>query len=399
MRKIGINSNKIGSVRNVNGKVYVDFMYLGERVREPSGLKWNEENTKTVRKQLDKIVVSIESGDFRFAEIFPKSKKIDLFTALEEKAYGRNKTPDQVLFKDYVWEWFKLRKASEMISGRTLNGYKGYIDNYLFPFFAEEPFDTFNKIKFDEFVKWAKEKKYRGKGVSNESVRKYFVPLKMICKDAAIKYGWGVTYNPFFAFKMPKGKLKAYEKINPFTLNEQELIIKALPEHWKPYFRFAFASGISQGEQIGLKPKYIKWQKNKVQIEYAMTLDSNGKPVLGPCKNSYRRRKIILTPTMLSALEEQKLIYEKFNGEFFFCNESGKRIDPSNLRGGIWIPIFKKIGIEYREMRQTRHSFATYHLSQGKNPLHIAKVMGHRNAEMVINVYSKHIDNGVSIDE
>ena len=63
-RKIGINRNKDGSVRNINGKVYVDFMYLGERVRESSGLKWNDENEKTVRKQLDKIMVYIESGEF-----------------------------------------------------------------------------------------------------------------------------------------------------------------------------------------------------------------------------------------------------------------------------------------------------------------------------------------------
>ena len=41
-RKSGLNNNKEGSVRNVNGTVYVDFMYLDERVRETSGLPWNE---------------------------------------------------------------------------------------------------------------------------------------------------------------------------------------------------------------------------------------------------------------------------------------------------------------------------------------------------------------------
>jgi integrase len=105
-----------------------------------------------------------------------------------------------------------------------------------------------------------------------------------------------------------------------------------------------------------------------------MTLDIEGKHIEGPCKNDYRRRKIKLSPTMFSALDDQKRIYEQFKGKYFFCNESGKRIDPSNLRKYVWIPIFKKIDVEYREMRQTRHSFATYHLSKGKNPLHIAKV-------------------------
>ena len=31
-RKTGLNQNREGSARKINGKVYVDFMYLGERV-------------------------------------------------------------------------------------------------------------------------------------------------------------------------------------------------------------------------------------------------------------------------------------------------------------------------------------------------------------------------------
>jgi integrase len=181
-------------------------MYLGERVRESSGLKWNDENEKTVRKQLDKIMVYIESGKFCFSDTFPKSEKKELFTGLEEKAYKKNKTSDQILFKEYVWEWFNLRIASGNIEGRTLNGYKGYIDKYLYPYYGDMPFGFFNKSVFDEFVGWSKEQKYRGKSVSNESIKKYFVTLKMICRDASIKYGWGITYNPFFGIKIPKGE-------------------------------------------------------------------------------------------------------------------------------------------------------------------------------------------------
>jgi integrase len=292
-----------------------------------------------------------------------------------------------------------LRKASDVISVRTLGGYKGYIEKYLIPFFGDKTFGSLNKTVFDEFVSWAKCRKYRDKPVNNESVKKYFVPLKMICKDAAIKYGWGGMYDPFFGFEMPKSDKDAYEKIYPFSVEEQDRIIAELPDHWNPYFRFAFASGISQGEQIAVKPEVINWNKGTISIRRAMTRDENGKPVEGPCKNKYRRRTIKLSPKMLSALKDQKRIYAHFKGDYFFCSETGKMFDASNVRIRVWIPTLKRAGVEYREMRQTRHSFATYHLSQGKNPLHIAKVMGHRNAEMVIKVYSKYIDDAVGIDD
>ena len=51
----------------------------------------------------------------------------------------------------------------------------------------------------------------------------------------------------------------------------------------------------------------------------------------------------------------------------------------------------KKASIQYREMKQTRHSFATNALSCSENPLWIAKIMGHRDTNMIIKVYSKYI--------
>ncbi len=44
-------------------------------------------------------------------------------------------------------------------------------------------------------------------------------------------------------------------------------------------------------------------------------------------------------------------------------------------------------------MKQTRHSFATNALGCGENPLWIARVMGHRDTDMIIRVYSKYIEN------
>jgi len=247
-RKSGLNCNKEGSVRKLNGKVYIDFIYLEERVRESSGLSWNEKNAKHVRGQLDKIIVQISSGSFRFAGVFPKSKRVEYFTEKELHVFGGNKTPDQVLFGDYVWIWYKLLKDSGRIAGRTLWGYKSHITQYLEPYFGKMPFANLNKSTFDKFVSWAKRRKYQKKTISNNTVNKVFVPLKMICKDASIEYGWGGTYNPFYGFKrLPEND--SYENLFPFSLDEQNKIIQTLPDHWKPYFDTAFKIGLRQGNR------------------------------------------------------------------------------------------------------------------------------------------------------
>ena len=390
-RKCGTNRNKEGSVRKVNGKVYVDFIYLEERVRESAGLPWTKKNAKQVREQLDKIIVEINSGTFRFSKVFPKSNKGDFFTEKELQVFGGNKRPEQVLFGDYVWTWYDLLKDSGRVEERTLWGYKTLIKCYLEPYFGKMPFANLNKSTFDKFVSWGKKQKFRNKTISNKTVNKVLVPMKMICRDASIEYGWGSVYNPFFGFKkLPEDD--SYEKLSPFPLHEQNKIIQKLPDHWKPYFDTAFKIGLRQGEQIAIKPDDIDWSKDLLHIRRAITRDENGKIMVGKTKNKYSRRTIKLIPVMKNALEKQQKIYDQFKCNYFFCSPMGKMIDTSHLRRRVWKPVLKKVDFDYREMKQTRHSFATNALSCGENPLWIARVMGHRDTDMIIRVYSKYIE-------
>ena len=115
----------------------------------------------------------------------------------------------------------------------------------------------------------------------------------------------------------------------------------------------------------------------------------------GGTKNKYSRRTIKLTPVMFEALEKEKRVYDQFKGESFFYNTTGGLVNPSNLRRDVWWPALKEAGLKVREMKQTRHSFATVALSCGENPLWTAKVMGYRNSDLIIKVYGRYVENAV----
>jgi integrase len=390
-RKAGLNRNHEGSVRSINGKLYVDFIYFGERVREKSGLEDTKDNSKHVRQQLNKIIVAIKAGTFRFAEVFPQSKKREYFGDKEREAYGHKKMPDEVNIKDYTWEWYNDLKGSGRVSQRTLYGYKTYINLYIVPFFDKMTFGDLESIGFDKFIGWAKRQCYRKKPIGNETMNKIFVPLKMICKSARKKFKW-VGYDPFDDFeKLPEGD--TYEKIMPFSIKDQKLLIENMPDHWKPYFQFAFSSGLRQGEQCGLKIDDIDWEKQIIHVRRAITKDADGKKMEGPTKNIFSRRDIKFSPEIHKALKAQLAIYEKFKGEYFFCDPNGCGILPASLRKMVWVSALKKSNMTFREMKQTRHSFATIALSCGESPLWIAKTMGHRDTDMIIRVYGKYVEN------
>ena len=392
-RKDSINKNKFGSVRNVNGMVYVDFMYLGERVREQSNYVWSDENAKIVRDQLDRIDVAIKSGDFRFSKVFQNSKHRAKFDQLERQHLNRNPEPDQVRIGEYIDQWLKEKADSGHITGRTVLYYKSIIQHHLEPYFANLCFSEINANEINRFYAWCRNRKFdRGlKPLSNNTLNKAVVAFKLICKDAAVEYGWGAAYNPFFGFKNLSMN-DPIETISPFTLDEQQKILKHLPKHWKPYFKFAFASGLRQGEQLAIKASDIDWGRKTLTIRTAFTRDQNGKIVEGPTKNKFSRRIIHLIPVMYDALKEQKQIYERIGGEYFFMTPTGKAIDCTSILKRVWIQALQSANVEYRPMKQTRHTFATVALSMGENPLWISKVLGHRDTKMIIKTYTRYVD-------
>jgi len=391
-RKKGQNRNRFGSVRKINGTVYTDFIYLGERVRESSGLPWNEENSKTVREQLDKIAVAIRTGQFRFAEVFPESSRVEFFKEKESELLGFQEEPGDVLIGPFMEEWYQQLKSSGRVTGRTLLGYHRCQQLYLEPFFGSMTFAQLTAGQLEKFAVWCKGRKLKGKVISNASVNKIFVVLKIVCRSAATRYGWGGTYNPFFGFrKLPEDD--PYDAIQPFTVEEQKRLVDKLPQHWQPFFRFAFCAGLRQGEQVSLKPEDVDWEKGLVHIRRALTRDADGRSVEGTTKNKYSRRTIRLLPVMKKALEDQRTIQEKLKSKYLFCSERGCQVDASNVYQRVWEPALKAANLQVREMKQTRHTFATVALSCGENPAWIARVMGHRNTDMLIRVYAKYVEN------
>ena len=388
-----LNINKKGSVRNIDGKVYLDFRYLENRVRETANLPWNKKNAQQERARLDVIMVRVQEGSFRFAEAFPHSKQREFFTGLENENNPLLVTPDQVRFGEYARSWVEVLAGSGRIRGRTLLGYRSYLNLYLIPFFENRTFSQINAVTLDRFVAWVRKRKLQGREISNRSINKILVVLKMVCKSAAIEYGWGGTYTPFFGFrKLPERD--AYETIRPFGIEEQAALLNALSPHWRPYFRFAFASGLRPGEQTALKPEDIDWDRGQLHVRRAWTLDERGKQIMGDTKNRYSRRTIPITPVMAEALREQTAIHRRLGGEFLFCTPQGTPVRVDNLRNRVWDRALRKANLARRELKQTRHTFATMALSCGENPLWIAKVMGHRDTNMIIKVYGKYIENG-----
>src|SRR5690606_19689844 len=102
-------------------------------------------------------------------------------------------------------------------------------------------------------------------------------------------------------------------------------------------------------------------------------------------------RTVELTTQSTEALTNQK----QFTGGALRVFHDDKTDQPwqtdQAIRKRVWIPALKAAGLEYRNPYQTRHTFASMMLSQGKNPLWVAQQMGHKDWGMIRKVYGRWI--------
>ena len=325
--------------------------------------------------------------------MFQNSKHRAKFDQLERQVLNRNPEPDQVRIGEYLDQWLKEKADSGHITGRTVLYYKSIIHTYLNPYFDNKTFADINANEINRFYAWCREYKVKlGEKVpSNATLNKSVGALKLICKDAGVEYGWGVAYNPFFGIRNLSTD-DPIDEIKPFTKEERLKIIQHLDAHWIPFVEFAFVTGLRQGEQIAIKPDDIDWMQKTLNIRSAITKDKNGNRVEGSTKNKFSRRTIHLIQIMYDVLLKQKTIHDAIGGIYFFMTPEGAPIDGCNFLKRVWTPALEAAGVEYRPMKQTRHTFATMALSVGENPLWIVSVLGHRDTEMIIKTYSKYVE-------
>lgn len=63
------------------------------------------------------------------------------------------------------------------------------------------------------------------------------------------------------------------------------------------------------------------------------------------------------------------------------------------LRKYVWKPTLEKLNVPYRYPYHCRHTYASMMLSQGKNPMWVAKQMGHADWGMIRKVYGRWVND------
>ncbi|EGT4431821.1 site-specific integrase, partial [Cronobacter sakazakii] len=177
-------------------------------------------------------------------------------------------------------------------------------------------------------------------------------------------------------------------EVDPFTPSETLAIYQncKYPE-WENLFRFAFNTGLRSSELCAIRWKDIDFIGNTAHVQMASVVG-----VLKCTKTKAGTRKVELNSDALTALLAQKQ-YTFMKSEFIFSDpKTGEPwANADAIRKKAWVPTLKKAGVRYRNPYQTRHSFATLHISRGVNLFWLAGQMGHKGPEMLFRHYGSYL--------
>lgn len=386
----------------LHGKtIRICFVYRGVRCREVlRGWQVTNGNIKKAGILRATIISEIQLGHFDYASRFPESKAVKKFITTK-----RVRT-----FKE-LCDFFTDAKALE-ISNATLHSVTSAVNTlcrvigentYLVDIQHADLLDYRKQLLTGDIINPAMPN-LRKKGRAPSTVNKQMAILSEMLKLA--NRSQFIVHAPYEG--VPRLKLSKRDP-DPLSFAEFRTMLDALSGMTALMLTIAVYTGIRPGEMCALAWEDVDLNKGEVHVSRSLT----DKGLFVPPKTDAGVRTITLLQPALEALREVFKITGHFEKqEIVFHHREIGRTEQQRLRFVFvpkaryrgtrkhysktsiaypWQRATELTGVRERNPYQSRHTYACWTLMAGANPSFIASQMGHEDARMVYEVYSKWI--------
>lgn len=347
--------------------IEISFMYQGTRCRERIPLKPTSANLKRAENHRAAILHAIATDSFDYAATFPNSTNAVKFATQKG---------DVELLECYLDKWLDVQK--QHLKSSTYDTYRKITMGKLIPWFGHLHLSAIGKK--DVKLQLAKVE------ATNKTLANIQSVLRKAMQDAVDDEL--IETNPLHGWCYSrKEEVRERDEIDPFTKDEQAVILQNLEGQGRNLIQFAFWTGMRTSEMVALDWGDIDFVRGVVVVSRAMTQPAKTAEVP---KTEAGRREVKLLAGALEALQAQKQHTWLAGGEIFQNPQTGKRwAGDQPIRKTLWTWALKRGGVRYRYPYQTRHTYASMMLSAGEHPMWVAKQMGHADWTMIARTYGK----------
>ena len=361
--------------------INITFTYRGVKCREPlSNLEVSPKNLKYAERTLGEIHNQIERGTFVYAEYFPRSARLKLFG---NAAAGKT-------IKMYLDEYINICETRKL-SPSTIGGYKKCLSALV----------ALHSLPASELTPAAMKAWIQSRTTTLKTIRNQLSFLRSAL-DEAVTDGV-LQLNPVSLvtasrYQSDKSTAESDYIVDPLSPAEVDaLLSSAGNKQWENLFMFAIQTGLRSSELCALRWRDIDFIGKTAHVQNASVVG-----VIKSTKTKAGTRKVELNDLAIMVLVNQKAFtFMKDNTIFEDPKTDSPWASADAIRKKAWVPTLRKAGIRYRNPYQTRHTFATRHISQGANLFWLAGQMGHKGPEMLFRHYGRYLkeyDNSAAIN-
>jgi integrase len=292
--------------------------------------------------------------------------------------------------------WIK-RCMEKQLEAMTIKGYEEHCELHIYPFIGAKKLSDLTVPACNSFADQLREA-----GRSAEMIKRVVRTLGAIFKDARRRGRSNAAPTAGLDLDLPER-----DDPRPVIPTKQELqgIIAAAAAHkrriWRPLSLVAIFCGLRASELRGLRWADVDFEARLINV----TQRADASHKIGKLKSKMAYRSLRLSPVVLNALREWKLLCPKGDLGLVFPNGIGKVESYANLIDRGFGPIQIAAGVVAQKsaldaagkptitavgrygLHALRHACASLWIEQGHNPKQIQVLMGHSSIKVTFDTY------------
>lgn len=273
----------------------------------------------------------------------------EFLVRLKADAYDAQHKPLQ---PDRSWKEAVTRYVSELDNDNRRIATRDHL-RQLHPFLAELPLNGINMDSLRPFIRHRKEVD----GVSNATVNRALEIVRRILHLARDEWRWLDSFPRIRMLSEPKRRVRFLSR------QEADALLKALPAHLRPVVSYGLATGCRMGEILDLEWNRVDFDRRVAWLDHGTTKNGDGRGI--PLNND----AILALRAVEGDHDRWCFTYQK------------KRMDRV---GSGFKRALKRAGITNFRFHDLRHTWASWHVTNGTSLQELMELGGWKSYEMVL---------------
>ena len=294
------------------------------------------------------------------------------------------------LFTEYAEDYMNTYKSNGSVQLNTLNGYKGYLQNHIYPAFNGVHLHEIDTLMIQQYIN------SKSATLSVKTIKEHLQLLNMIFQ-AAVEDGQ-MLKNPC-ASKRLQVVGKSSVKVDAYTEAEYkqlESMIPVMPDTAKLLLAMSLYTGMRQGEMFALRWENVDLNKDVIHVIASAEWPSQNQAIIKTPKTDNGYRDIPIIPQLADVLKG----YVREDG--YVLRGAKQTDDVPMTRQGVkrlndrinTIASRNNVHVKFLSHR-ARHSVATILNNAGADDVSITSILGHADVSFTKRQYVSRQDQQI----